>query len=83
LNKEYELKNDKKAKATWNKIVSLESEMNKKFNMQRPHTGLVGIQKDITKIETELKKFGFIPDIEKYKKMITPKLETNTRQGGY
>lgn len=83
LNKEYELKNDKKAKALWTKIVSIENEMNKKFKMQRPHTGITGIQKDITRIENDLKKSGFIPDIEKYNLMITPKIEQYNKNTGY
>lgn len=63
-------KNDKKnMKLRGKKVVKLESDMNKRFDMQRKHTGIRGIQIDIAKLEKEIKNAGFEPDLGKYKQM--------------
>jgi len=75
LNKAYEKKDQKSLQALGPKVTALEAEINKKFQMKRTHTGIAGIQKDMSELEEEIKNAGFIPDLEKYKSMKTPEIK--------
>lgn len=69
LNKAYEKKDQKNVKVLGPKVTMLENEINKTFQMKRTHTGITGVQKDIAKLEEEIKHAGFILDLEKYQLM--------------
>ncbi len=77
LNKAYESKDQKGVKDSGPKVTALETEMNKIFQMQRTHTGIAGVQKDIAKLEEELKNAGFTTDFKKYQSMILLKYDMN------
>lgn len=76
LNKAYESKDQKDMKTFGVKVTTLENDINKRFKMQRAHTGIGGLQKDVAKLEEDIKRAGFIPDLERYKSMITSKNDT-------
>jgi hypothetical protein len=77
LNKAYETKDQKSVKDFGPKVTFLETEMNKRFQMKRAHTGIAGVQKDISQLEEELKNAGFTTDFKKYQSMILSKPDQN------
>lgn len=77
LNKAYESKDQKILKDLGPKVTSLEAEINKVFQMKRAHTGIAGVQKDISQLEEDLKNSGFTTDFKKYQSMILSKPDQN------
>lgn len=53
-------------------VTTLEKEINKRFKLQRGHTGIRGVMADIEELEKEIRDAGFIPDLEKYNSMKNP-----------
>jgi len=69
LNRAWSAKDQKGMKFYGGKVTSLEREINKKFNMDRKHTGISGIKADIIELEKEIRDASFIIDLKKYSEM--------------
>lgn len=68
LNDFYKDGKRKDVRKTSAKVKKKEAEINKKFNMDRKHTGIKGIRAYITQIEEKITNYGFKPDLEAYEK---------------
>ncbi|MBU4502689.1 MAG: hypothetical protein KKA79_08885, partial [Nanoarchaeota archaeon] len=69
LNKAWTAKDNKAMNLRGSAVTIQERAINKKFNMDRQHTGMAGINKDIKTIANEITGAGFVLNLEKYQKM--------------